>query len=172
MSNPLMTIHPDTWNDGNAIIALSPDAFDSNRNDLEQFGYRWTWDDVLRLRCWQKSASLLKSEQMAASDAIRLGIPMDRIDSQLSPVTVCEALRRARERSLTEQRIRSIATPARPACFPPGRWNGKVYGGRGGYHVYVDNQRIPIRDDDYPAVKRYETLIRRYRNAIDVLRSG
>lgn len=64
-------------------------------------------------------------------------------------------------RRLAEAKEKLAADPRPPApeiitsLRAKGRWNGKIYGRKGGFNLYVDNEKIDISDSDAEEITKY-----------------
>ena len=139
------------------------------KEEIKALGFRWSTPqggvlDFLSTRapqmCWVKLVEI-----DAVVDAIKAlkGIA-EQIENHINPLDLEMARRNMAEQKAKDEAVAAIEKPERPACYPAGRWNGKIYGTpRYGYRIYVDNVEQSLSADDEVALRDYRKAMAEYK---------
>ena len=155
------------------------------KDTLKELGYRWSeqhdggLEDFLSIRtpkmAWGKE--IAAEDLQAEIDKARAAIPDMVVQNNIREIDMQFYLRYRAEHDAKEAerkaKIAEIPKPEKPACYPSGRWNGKVYGSkRNGYCIYVDGVKVAISPEDAAALERYQIEIEEYRQKVKAIENA
>jgi hypothetical protein len=116
------------------------------------------WQKMVRLEdvlnktpAWQAEVEALKS--LGAKFAIGC-----------SDFDIAMAQNRLAEKKKIAEAVAAVPKPAKPACYPAGRWNGKIYGGN---RIYVDGNEMRLSAAEVESTRQYQKEVDAYRKAVE-----
>lgn len=98
--------------------------------------------------------------EMEAID--KSGLQIERIEERLSVIDMSVIADYAqKEKAAAEAKAAALVAlppkPEKPACYPAGYWNGKIYGEKKyGYRIYVDERERKISAEDMADLFKYQ----------------
>lgn len=113
----------------------------------------------LSVKAWTKEVpfSELKKELDAARSLGAVIINHTKRNDQICFRKMCKL------NAACDKMIAEIPKPEKPACYPKGKWNGKVYGSsKYGYNIYVDGVKTSISEQDKALLEKYNAEIDDY----------
>lgn len=146
----------------NCAIWLTMAAFGNSYDCKEQLkaaGYHfgiydpYDQDPDAGNKAWNKAFSLEDSAE-AVAEFEKLGGRVEFIEPfTFSTLQSClhDALREREAASAMEE-----SGNGAPDCYPKGQWNGKIYGSKGRFRIYVDREPQELTDAEVSAIKDYQ----------------
>lgn len=144
----------------------------AHKGEIKALGYRWeiadsyvTYGYSVRPgeRRWLKTVS----QEDAYDEIQRAQAAGAEIDGSVLNVEYLAGLAAAKQDRIDAAAASGIAEPTKPACYPAGRWNGKIYGkAEYGYRIYVDSEEVRISDEDASALRAYAEALEAWQAAI------
>ena len=145
------------------------------KGEIASYGYRWgeqtggmmdTYNRYYK-KCWIKicSPDTLEADMRAVEHLV------ESIESNITAVDYQNAKTQYAKKMQTEKELEEIekTKPERPACYPKGRWNGKIYSGR---RVYIDNQKTTLIEKEEAEIKKYQSEYKLWKNKYDAAKKG
>lgn len=143
----------------------------AHKDEIKALGYRWEIADCYVTygysvrpgeRRWLKTVS----QEDAYAEIQRAQAAGAEIDGSVLNVEYLAGLAAAKQDRIDAAAASGITEPDKPACYPAGRWNGKVYGTAAyGYRIYVDNSEVRISDEDATELRAYAEARREWEHA-------
>lgn len=160
------------WIEGNTL---------GNREKIKRIGgYSWGYrsrHSVLPQwgspeMCWSKTVKLnsLQDEIQKASDEIDdiIYLPdKDMFTSRNYQI----ASEKKENWEANEREIAGLYKPATPEVIRGYKWNKKVYGKKGRYLIYLDEEPTPISDEEAEEIRRYAEDIYEYEKQLRRMRT-
>lgn len=144
----------------------------AHKDEIKALGYRWddadiysSYEFVIRdgERRWIKTvqpedayAEIQRAQEVGAE-----------IASPILDVDYLAGLAATKQARIDAAADSGITEPAKPGCYPAGRWNGKIYGkAEYGYRIYVDGDEVHISNEDAAELRAYAEARRAWERAI------
>lgn len=165
-----MTGYPDR-RDTPVVLFFGGDTV-PRKDDIKALGYRWAFaDDYITygysVRRGERKWIKVVPQEDAISEIERAKALGAAIDSRF--ISMEHLAKQAADKSerVAAAEASGITEPVKPACYPAGRWNGKIYGTAAyGYRIYVDNAEVQINDEDASELRAYAEARREWEHAI------
>lgn len=179
LAQPLtLSINLDPFTIDNPIVLIFKGNTIDHKDMIKGIGYTWGDKPTTGLfgaldtrrppKCWHRYATAEELDNVIA-EAKAIGAV---IENHINIVEL-EALKTTKAKRDAEQaeklnKIAGITKPEKPACYPQGRWNGKIYGSqKNGYCVYVNNEKIHITDAEAEEIEEYQDALKEYERKIN-----
>ena len=147
------------------ILFFSGNSY-SVKEEIKNLGY--SWGDLVTgvfeilqkpQKAWQMrvSAEELDDRVNAVKDFFP-DVVIKRNFSKLDVVAYAENKKQANEKTeKLNKELSELTPPQKPACYPTGKWNGRVYGSKkNGYNIYVDGDKQEITVDEKELLENYQ----------------
>lgn len=152
-----------------------------HKDDIKSIGgYRWSerqsaadfFSEKMSPLCWTKTIkhSELGKEVLMASE---IGADTGKIvdDNDFFETTNYQiALQKQKKWKEIKDKIESIEKPEVPNILVGHRWNSNIYGRKGNYSIYLDNEKIPISDQKAEEIKDYIIKNEEYKKRIEEIK--
>lgn len=179
-----VSMYMGTDTDGRALVQIALTGGTINRKeDIKALGYRWGEVSggvmgFLSISAPQKAWVLTISYTIVEDCLKKLSGIAEKIEMKISPLDIelmkkFESDRKEKELqvAIRAEEIKSIPVPEKPACYPCGRWNKKVYGNKKyGYRIYIDGKETHISDSDAVSLEKYAEDLLSYNEACKSVR--
>ena len=140
------------------------------KEEIKALGYKWgdicgNFMEMLSFRRpqmgWVRKIEWITDDDVAAS-IVALAPLNPKVVNNIKPWDVALLKEKQAMHEAQEASVSAIPRPERPACYPVGRWNGKIYGG---FRIYVDGEEVRLNKADAQAIVAYQTAMASYKEA-------
>ena len=151
----------------------------SRKDEIKGMGYRWRElrggvMDMLSAesapQAWCKQLPIIKIGQSSEWDEIAKEAEVlgAQIEIKIDIISMELAVKHTSAKQTADAKIAELPKPLRPEYHPrcKGRWNGKIYGKKGGYNYYVDNVKHSISDEECENINKYEAEWNNYKSLV------
>lgn len=129
------------------------------KDEIKSCGFRWSerWNDILGAKvtfCWCKKV-VAEDIKATVQEIKALGAVVDNSSDSTNTIFAHMAADAAAAFEKKKAQIAAIEKPVKPE-FLSGRWNGKVYGKKGNYSIYLDGNKKELTDIEAEEAKTYQ----------------
>ena len=75
------------------------------------------------------------------------------------------------DKAALDNAIAAIVKPTKPACYPTGKWNGKIYGSKT-KSIYVDGDKVDITASEVKEIEAYQAAREVYNQQIKTIKEA
>ena len=152
-----------------------------HKDDIKSIGgYRWRdrqsasdfFSEKMSPLCWTKTIKHSELEKEVAM-ASKIGANTKKLldDSDFFETSNYQiAVERQKKWKEKEDKIESIEKPEVPDILAGHRWNYNIYGRKGNYSIYIDNEKISISDQKAEEIKDYIIKNEEYKKRIEEIK--
>ena len=147
------------------ILSFSGNSY-SVKEEIKNLGY--SWGDLVTgvfgilqkpQKAWQMRVSAEEfDDRVNAVKDFFPDVVIKRNFSKLDVAAYAENKKQANEKAeKLNKELSELTPPQKPACYPTGKWNGRVYGSKkNGYNIYVDGDKQEITVDEKELLENYQ----------------
>lgn len=146
------------------------------KDKIKELGYRWGDIPAIGLFGyfgksqfgWYKSVSLdALDEQIKAAAELN-----PQVKENYTQVDLIAFAQEKGKKDKIEAKKAEMAKPKVPAKIAGKRWNGNIYGKKGNYSIYPDNEKVYITDEEAEELNNYLAAKEEYKKAITKIEAG
>lgn len=152
-----------------------------NKDAIKSLGYKWSekegrgynYDGSLKNskeKCWNKIipiSSLQEEIEKAASIGAKVPSSIDDIKTRVYYYNY-DKMVRWEER---KEEINNLKCPDKPSILEKGEWNGNIYGKIGNGAIYINDERIPVTEEQIEELKQYKRDLKEYEDKFNKIKS-